>query len=128
MVLPESMRLKGHKCFDYLHRSGIRYHGSLMVLRVVKAKPILIKSNQKKGIFRSCRCAVSISSKVSKKAVIRNRLRRLIHNHLRIRLLNVTEHCERWALISLKPSSSMKEIAPLLEECDRLLHKAGLFL
>ncbi len=128
MVLPKSMRLKGHKCFDYLHKSGIRYHGPSILLRVVKAKPQLLKSSLRDLKPHQCRCAVAISTKVSKKAVIRNRLRRLLHDRLKERLLKIptNENGSSWALLSLKPSSSQKGVEPLMEECDSLLREAGL--
>ncbi len=125
MVLPQSMRLKGHRCFNYLHKSGTKYFGPSMVLRVVKAKPSLLKQGCK-DLQYSTKLAVAISNKVSKKAVIRNRLRRLLHNHLRENLDNQQFESHKWALLSLKPSSIQKEPLPLLQECDKLLHKAGL--
>jgi ribonuclease P protein component len=71
-----------------------------------------------------CRCAVVISSKVSKRAVIRNRLRRLLHDHLREHFERSFQHSSTWVLISLKPGAEVKD-APVLEECDRLLQQAG---
>ena len=126
MVLPKTMRLQGHRCFDYLYREGIRYHESSMLLRVAKAAPRLSKSKSHQSSSKACRCAIAISSKVSKKAVVRNNLRRIFHKHLRDRLSEVSEHANKWALFSLKPSSSNKQPALLLKECDRLLLKAGL--
>jgi len=126
MVLPKSMRIKGYRCFDHLHKSGVRYHSSLMLLRVVKAKQSLLNIQSSKLDSEVCRCAVTISNKVSKKAVLRNRIRRLIHEHLRLRLSAGTEHSNLWVLLSLKPASSNKEPAKLLQECDRLLRNAGL--
>ena len=126
MVLPASMRLKGHKPFELLHRSGIRFHGPCMLLRVVEAQPHLLKGQRRKLKSNSCKCAVAISSKVSKRAVVRNRMRRLLHNHLRLRLGSAPNHPNLWALISLKPSSSNQKPAPLLKECDKLLRDSGL--
>ncbi len=126
MVLPYSMRLRGHKCFDHLHRSGTRFHSSSMILRVVKAKPSLLKSFPKNVTSHPCRCAVTISSKVSKKAVIRNRLRRMLHLHLKERLSKAKYYHDIWALISLKPNSYCKELTSLLTECDTLLYESGL--
>ncbi len=126
MVLPQSMRLQGHRCFDHLHREGIRFHETSILLRVVKANPGLHKSKNQKIQSKTCRCAIAISSKVNKKAVIRNRLRRLIHEHLRERLSGASEHANKWLLFSLKRQSSNKEPTQLLKECDKLLLKAGL--
>lgn len=126
MVLPKSMRIKGHKCFDHIHRKGRRYNGSLMTLKVVKAKAELLRVNTLERDLEVCKCAIAISSKVSKRSVKRNRLRRIFHEHLKLRLYNHKNPSKEWALISLKPNSSIEEIDPLLAECDKLLKKAGL--
>jgi len=128
MVLPKSMRLQGHRCFDHLYRQGIRYHESSMVLRVVNSEPGLHKSKIREVESTACRCAIAISSKVSKKAVVRNRMRRLIHEHLRAKLSKASAHANKWIFFSLKPQSSNKGTAELLKECDRLLMKAGLLV
>ena len=130
MVLPASMRLRGHRCFDHLHRRGTRFHGSLMVLRKASASHSLLKHHEAApGSARvmscSCRVAVVISSKVSKRAVVRNRLRRRLHDHLRSRFEHAPEHSAIWLLVSLKPGAATEEHV-LLEECDRLLEQAGL--
>ncbi len=126
MVLPKTMRLKGHRCFDHLYRDGTRYHEPSILLRVVKAENKLYKFTKQRIDSKACRCAIAISSKVSKKAVVRNRLRRIIHQHLRARLSQASEHSNKWALFSLKPQASSREPLLLLEECDRLLLKSGL--
>ncbi len=127
MVLPKTMRIKGHKSFNYLHKRGSRFNGSSMLLRVTNAQSNLLRNNLCNESSKSCRCAVSISCKVSKRAVIRNRLRRLMHNHLRERLEFQKNHSGKWALITLKQSSSGKKMVSLLEECDQLLKEAGLY-
>jgi len=126
MVLPKLMRLKGHRCFDHLYREGFRYHEPSMMLRVVTAAPKLEKSRNLRQKRNTCQCAIAISSKVNKKAVVRNRLRRIIHQHLKSRLYLNSKHSNKWALLSLKPQSSSKDLSVLLKECDRLLFKAGL--
>ena len=125
MVLPKEMRLKGYKCFDYLHRSGKRYRSTSMLLKVTKANNNLIKGNTPRPELCSCRCAISISNKVSKKAVIRNRLRRLLHDHLKAKLFKRYKFSNNWALISLNPNCLKKDIKSLLKECDRLFIDAG---
>ncbi len=128
MVLPNSMRLRGHRCFDHIHRTGMKYHGSLMIIRVAKSNSGLIRSHKKPLIPSTFKCAIAISNKVSKKAVIRNRLRRVLHNHLKARLSNKVSLYENWALISLKPNPRVHEENLLLGECDKLLLKAGLLI
>ncbi len=130
MVLPTPMRLRGHRCFDRLHRDGRRLNSTHMLLRIVDARPNLLRSfiasaENASPQSRRCRCGVVISSKVSKRSVVRNRLRRQLHSHLRKRLETKPELGRHWLLLSIKPGA-VESGAPLLEECDRLLTDAGL--
>ena len=124
MVLPKHMRLKGHRCFDFIYKEGRRFYSTSMVLRVTNANTKL----QVKGINTksSIKCAISISNKVSKKSVTRNKLRRLFHQHLSYRLSNMKYEREIWAFISLKPTCMKNSNSNLLKECDKLLSKAGI--
>mgnify|MGYP001333003900 CR=1 FL=1 len=126
MVLPKHMRLKGHKCFDYIYKKGSRFYSPSMVLRVTNANTKLHSIERKSKINPSIKCAISISNKVSKKSVTRNKLRRLFHHHLSLRLSRMTCENEIWAFISLKPSCMKNSDSTLLKECDKLLTKAGI--
>ena len=126
MVLPKHMRLKGHRCFDFIYKEGSRFYGPSMVLRVTNAnKKLQVKAINSK-IKPHIKCAISISSKVSKRSVTRNKLRRLFHHHLSRRLSNIGFDYEVWAFISLKPSCMKNSESNLLKECDKLLIKAGI--
>ena len=126
MVLPKHMRLRGHRCFDFIYKQGSRFYSPSLVLRVTKANTKLkakaINSNSRPSI----KCAISISNKVSKKSVIRNKLRRLFHHHLTCRLSKMSHDDEIWAFITLKPSGIKNSESQLLKECDKLLLKAGI--
>lgn len=126
MVLPASMRLRGHRCFSRLHRSRCRHHGKWMVLRQIDSDRSLLRAELRNQIDTTCRCALVISNKVSKRAVRRNRLRRLLHSHLRKRLEQRSDLAGKWLLLSLRPDAAEVEPAQLLEECDSLLKIAGL--
>ena len=126
MVLPKHMRLKGHKCFDYIYKKGSRFYSPSMVLRVTNANTKLHSIERKSKISPSIKCAISISNKVSKKSVTRNKLRRLFHHHLSYRLSKVITESEVWAFISLNPSCMKNSNSNLLKECDKLLTKAGI--
>ena len=126
MVLPKHMRLKGHKCFDYIYKKGSRFYSPSMVLRVTNANTKLHSIERKSKIKPSIKCAISISNKVSKKSVTRNKLRRLFHHHLSYRLSKVVPESEVWAFISLNPSCMKNSNSNLLKECDKLLTKAGI--
>ena len=97
-----------------------------MVLRVSQANPKLLNKGFNSQFSPSIKCAVSISNKVSKKSVTRNKLRRLFHHHLSSKLSNISVNDEIWAFISLKPSCMHNSNNNLLKECDKLLNKAGI--
>ena len=97
-----------------------------MVLRVTKANTKLLAKGINSQIKPSIKCAISISNKVSKKSVTRNRLRRLFHHHLACKLSNIDLCNDIWAFITLKPSCMQNSNSDLLKECDRLLIKAGI--
>ena len=126
MVLPKHMRLKGHRCFDFIYKESSRFYSSSMVLRVTNANTrTQVKGNNSKN-GHSIKCAISISNKVSKKSVTRNKLRRLFHHHLSRRLSKMRFENEIWAFISLKPSCMQNPNIALLKECDKLFTKAGI--
>ena len=126
MVLPKHMRLKGHRCFDFIYKEGSRFYGPSMVLRVSNANTKLQVKGINSKIRSQIKCAISISNKVSKKSVTRNKIRRLFHHHLSSKLSNVVLGHEVWAFISLKPSCIKNSNSSLLKECDKLLIKAGI--
>ena len=126
MVLPKHMRLKGHKCFDFIYKEGSRFYSASMILRVTYANKNLLAKKITSKTNPSVRCAISISNKVSKKSVTRNKLRRLFHHHLASKLSMMSPENEVWAFISLKPSCIKNSNSSLLKECDKLLIKAGI--
>jgi ribonuclease P protein component len=126
LALPRRHRLKGRRVFDRLYRAGRRHHGESLVLRCLEAIPGLLPPDQASHAPSSWRCGVVVSSKVHKHAVQRNRLRRLVHNHLLTELRDSHQPGARWLLISFKPGSSERSPAVLLGECSQLLKQAGL--
>jgi len=127
MVLSREHRLRGRFVFDRLYQKGQRHHGSLMVLRCLKAQPELLKPDPRDHNPNSYRLAVVVSSKVSKRSVRRNQLRRLFHSHLTAAVRALPDQASgRWLLISLKPGSAEASDEALLGECSQLLAKAGL--
>ena len=126
MALPQRHRLKGQRIFDSLYRRGRASHGPFLVLRWLPAQPSLLPPAQLCQPPSPWRCGVVVSSKVHKRAVRRNRLRRLLHNHL-VRVLGDRDATvSRWLLISLKPGSAERSPEALLGECSHLLQQAGL--
>jgi ribonuclease P protein component len=141
VALPQQHRLKGRRVFDRLYRQGRRYQGPGLLLRVLEADPSLLPPRKPTGTptgkprsgaagkppaASPWRCGVVVSSKVSKLAVRRNRLRRLFHDHLRRH--PPTPEQPLWLLITLKPGCLERSDDQLLGECAQLLRQAGLLL
>jgi ribonuclease P protein component len=95
-----------------------------MVLRLLQAQADLLPPSDRHHSPSPWRCSVVVSSKVSKRSVRRNRLRRLLHAHL-LREAPSGPH-SLWLLLSLKPEAGATAEPLLLEECTHLLRKAGL--
>jgi len=125
MALPQRHRLKGQRLFNSLYRKGRASHGPFLVLRWLPAQPDLLPPQQRQHQPSPWRCGVVVSGKVHKRAVRRNRLRRLLQQ----RLLDLQPHHSQgpvWLLLSLKPGSAERDPDALLGECQDLLLRAGL--
>ena len=96
-----------------------------MSVRWLHADPSLLRADLSRQPASPWRCGIVISSKVHKRAVQRNRLRRYLHEDLRITAFR-PDLPPLWLLISLKPGSADLERHHLLGECHHLLSKAGL--
>ena len=125
MALPQRHRLRGQRCIDALYQRGRVVHGPSMSLRWLQADPALLRHVPSGQSASPWRCGVVISSKVHKRAVRRNRLRRQLHEDLRTTAFR-QDLPPLWLLISLKPGSADLERHHLLGECHHLLRKAGL--
>ncbi len=87
MALPKANRLKSRKDFQAVFREGIRRNGSYLTLRALRPSSATVPS---KGTAASTvekiddshltpvKIGISISTKVSKRAVVRNRIKRQI--------------------------------------------------
>ena len=84
MALPKDMRLKGHRTFNYIHKNSIKYYGKLMTFKVAKPNSEVLLSHKLSVTSNNLRVAIAISKKVSKKAVDRNKIRRILQEWLLI--------------------------------------------
>jgi ribonuclease P protein component len=115
--------------FDRLLRQGRRIHGNTMVLRLLPAHEALLDQRDRRQPASAWRCGVVVSGKVSKRAVVRNRLRRQLHAHLLTTLsagAGADGEEPLWLLLSLRPGSAELDRDGLLRECSDLLRRAGL--
>ena len=127
MALPKSMRLKGHRTFDYVHNNSVKYYGELMTIKIAKPNKKILISHKKKDNLDKFKIAIAISKKVSKKAVERNRLRRILQDSLLKNFSKKNNHKPYWLLVNLKSGIFFNNKDKLLEEFQHLILKSGLF-
>ena len=127
MALPKDMRLKGHRTFDYIHKNSIKYHGKLMTFKVARSNPEILISHNNIHSLTNFKIAISISKKVSKKAVERNKLRRILQDSLLKNFSQENNHKPYWLLVNLKVGNFYNDKINLLEEFQHLIFKSGLF-
>ena len=127
MALPKAMRLKGHRTFDYVHKNSVKYHGELMTFKIARSNPKLLMSHKNIDSLNNFKIAIAISKKVSKKAVARNKIRRILHDYLLKNFSPENNHKPYWLLVNLKPGDPFNDKVKLLKEFQHLIFKSGLF-
>ena len=126
MALPKDMRLKGHRTFDYIHKNSKKYHGKLMTLKVARSNPGILLSHKIVDNSNKLRISIAISKKVSKKAVERNQLRRILQEWLLTNIQKINNHKPYWLLVNLKFGDFCNDKSKLLEEFQNLMFKSRL--
>ena len=126
MALPKDMRLKGHRTFDYIHKNSTTYYGKLMTFKVARSNPEILLSHKFTKTSNKFRVAIAISKKVSKKAVERNKLRRILQDWLLKNIQKINNHKPYWLLVNLKFGDFCNDKSRLLEEFQNLKFKSRL--
>ena len=127
MALPKDMRLKGHRTFNYIHKNSTTYHGKLMTFKVARSNPeILLSHKFTNNTSNKLRVAIAISKKFSKKAVERNKLRRILQQWLLNNIQKINNHKPYWLLVNLKDVDFCNDRNRLLEEFQNLMFKSRL--
>ena len=126
MSLPKDMRLKGHRTFNYIHKNSIKYYGEFMTFKVAKSNPEILFSHKFKNTSNNLRVAIAVSKKVSKKAVVRNKLRRVLQEWLIKNIQKINNHKPHWLLVNLKFGDFCNDKSRLLEEFQNLMFKSRL--
>ncbi|AFY39437.1 ribonuclease P protein component [[Leptolyngbya] sp. PCC 7376] len=112
MGLPKAHRLKHWRDFRTVYKQGKRFHGKHLVLIVHRSTP----ADQPTNI------GISISRKVSKKAVVRNKIKRRLRHICRLFLPSMKHH--RQVIIIVRSGSAECEHEDFLRELEQLLIKA----
>ena len=126
MALPKDMRLTGHRTFAYIHKNSTKYHGKLMSFKVAISNPEILLSHKFKNTRGKLKVAIAISKKVSKKAVERNKLRRIMQEWLLTNIQKINNHKPYWLLVNLKSGDFCNDKNKLLEEFQNLMFKSRL--
>ncbi len=126
MALPKLMRLKGHRTFDYIHKNSKKYYGKLMTFKVAKSNPEILSSHKLNKFSNNFRVSIAVSKKVSKKAVERNKIRRIFQEWLSTNISINNNHKPYWLLVNLNVGVSFNDKNELLEEFQKLMFKTGL--
>ena len=126
MALPNDMRLKGHRTFNYIHKNSITYHGKLMTFKVASSNLDILLTHKISITSNKLRVAIAISKKVSKKAVDRNKLRRILQEWILTNIKKINNHKPYWLLVNLKAGDSCNDKSRLLEEFQNLMFKSRL--
>ena len=127
MALPKAMRLKGHRTFDYIHKNSVKYYGKLMTFKIATSNPKILISHKNFDSLNNFKIAIAISKKVSKKAVVRNKIRRLLQDYLLKNFSQDKNHKPYWLLVNLYSGETNNNESKLLEEFQHLIFKSGLF-
>ena len=126
MALPRDMRLKGYRTFNYIHKNSKKYHGKLMTFKVARSNPEILLSHKFRDASTNLRVAIAISKKVSKKAVDRNRIRRILQEWLLTNIQKFNNHKPYWLLVNLRIGDFCNDKNILLEEFQNLMFKSRL--
>ena len=126
MALPKNMRIKGHRAFSYIHKNSKKYHGELMSFKVARSNPEILLSHKLKNSSNNLRIAITISKKVSKKAVDRNKTRRILQEWLLKNIQKINNHKPYWLIVNLKFGKFCNDKNKLLEEFQTLMLKSHL--
>ena len=126
MALPKYMRLKGHRTFAYIHKNSTKYYGKFMTFKVARSNPDILLSHKQENSPNKFRIAIAISKKVSKKAVDRNKIRRILQEWLLTNIQKINSHKPYWLLVNLKFGDFCNDKNKLLEEFQNLMFKSQL--
>lgn len=123
VALPRPYRLRHRQDFDALYRKGRRFSSSYLIVRVLQ--PRSVRLNAPVAHLDPPRLGIVVSQKVSKRAVIRNRLRRQIQGVMQGFLPHLKPGLR--LLITVKPTAVECDYYKFLQELKQLLSDAEVF-
>ncbi len=119
-MLPQANRLKHWRDFKAVYQKGIRRYGRHLTVRGLQLSRVCSDNSQvNPNNLPPTRIGISVSQKVSKKAVVRNRLKRQIRAALRQLLPRLTPGWQ--VIVGVRPSALECDYAQFLQELEQLL-------
>ena len=113
MGLPQVHRLRHWRDFKAVYQGGIRRQSPHLTLRALQEYPPEVKAT---------RLGISVSQKVSKKAVVRNRIKRQLRAAFRQLLPQIAPG---WKIVLIvKPEATKCKYEHFLRELEQLFKKA----
>jgi len=97
-----------------------------MTFKLAKSNPKILLSHKFTNCSNNFRVAIAISKKVSKKAVERNKLRRILQEWLIKNIQKINNHKPYWLLVNLRFGDFCNDKSRLLEEFQNLMFKSRL--
>ncbi len=118
MAFPRIHRLKQRREFSQVYRLGLRRSSPHLIIRALQFNP------HRDEPLPPSQVGVSVSQKVSKKAVHRNRIKRQIQSAMGSLLPKVAPG---WNLVIIvRPEAIRCEYSQFLQELEQLLTEAGI--
>ena len=109
-MLPPENRLKKNKDFNKILKKGKRFNEEILSLIILKNE------------LKYTRTGLMVDKKISKKAVIRNKIKRRIYSLIRNKLSNIKNGFD--VLIITKPEIKEKNFFEINKIIDKILKKA----
>ena len=97
-----------------------------MTFKVARSNPEILLSHKIISNSDRFRFAIAISKKISKKAVERNKIRRIFQEWILTNIKKINNHKPYWLLVNLKFGDFCNDKSRLLEEFQNLMFKSRL--
>lgn len=107
--------LRGRKTADLIMRKGRTWKGKVMIVRWLPGPPRSARSAKEGAVLSGLFVGTVASTKLSKSAVVRNRMRRRCREALRTEAL-AREHIPTTQLLLCPRSASLRSPFPALQE------------
>lgn len=119
MALPKAYRLKSRQDFQAVFREGIRRHSSHFTLRALK--PALSPETPSPTALPATKIGIAISTKVSKRAVVRNKIKRQMTAALHQLLPKLAPGWRLVLIVKPTTTETVCQTHKFLQELEQLL-------